>query len=158
MKIIYFIITTVILALTACQLLQKDKQTLKKISLQEEHQMVEHRNSLSQHSELLLVDSSQNKFTMLVYPKGKFTLSVANGFEGEAEKILIKGEHNSHSVESFKQQIEKDSLAIKANYIKQEQRITTANKKKLSAGSNSAWLLVIPVGYMLWLLYRNFLR
>ena len=39
----------------------------------------------------LYSDSSHQDYSVQVWPKGHFTFSATNGFEGEAEKLLIKG-------------------------------------------------------------------
>jgi hypothetical protein len=35
---------------------------------------------------------------MMLWPKGKFTFSLANGFEGEADRVMIKGKQSQQKV------------------------------------------------------------
>jgi hypothetical protein len=70
----YIIITLTVVTLAACQLLKKDKLTLKRLSQQEELQVTEQRNIVSEQSQLLLIDSSRHDYTMMLWPKGNFNL------------------------------------------------------------------------------------
>lgn len=142
--------------LTACQLLKKEKLTVKAQYQKEVLQLTEHRNLLSQQNQLILIDSSHNDFTMMLYPKGRFTFSVANGFEGEAEKILINGKHTRQKIINLKQEIKKDSSVFKANYANEKESSASVKKNKLSVGCNWSLLLIIPVFYFLYLIYKRY--
>ena len=72
------------LVLQSCNIMRKNKQSLQKQSHKEHLERVAQRNSKSQKSEMMLIDSNHSDFTMLLWPKGKFTFSIAKGFEGEA--------------------------------------------------------------------------
>jgi len=39
----------------------------------------------------LYTDSTNQDYSVQVWPKGRFTFSAANGFEGEAEQVLVTG-------------------------------------------------------------------
>ena len=152
---IYIKIGLVLMALTSCHILSKQKQTLQKISHKEQMQLAEQRITKSQQSQLLLVDSSHNDFTMLLWPKGKFTFSVANGFEGEAEKILIKGKQVSKKVLNLNEETKKDSILLEANYSNQSKSIAMVQKNKFRVGYSWTWLLIVPI---LWMSYRLYKR
>ncbi len=148
-------IAITILTLNSCHILQKDKLTLKKLNQKEELHIMEQRNTLSQHYQLVMTDSSHNDFTMLLWPKGKFTFSAAKGFEGEAEKIIIKGSQASKNVLNLKRETKRDSSLLKADFINQRESSTAMKKNKLSFGFSWVWFLAIPIFY---LLYRVYLR
>ncbi|MES2653375.1 MAG: hypothetical protein V4663_16665 [Bacteroidota bacterium] len=155
MKTKLLITALVALSLLGCHILQKDKLTLKKLSQKEELQFAVQRNTLSLQSQLVLIDSSYNDFTVLLYPKGKFAFSIANGFEGEADKILIKGKNTSQKKLDLKQEIRKDSTATKANYTTMNESVITVKKNKLSTGYNWGWVAGLLVVFTLIWLYRR---
>jgi hypothetical protein len=151
----YMFIILAVVALAACQLLKKDKLTLKKLSQKEELQVTEQRNIVSAQSQLLLIDSSQHDYTMMLWPKGNFKFTVANGFEGEAEKVVLIGKHTKQQILRAASESKRDSTLVKASYSKQQERITTVNKRKTSLGYNWGWLLLLPLVYIGYKLYRG---
>ena len=140
---IHLTIILAALTLTSCQLLQKEKLTSKHKSQKEALQFVGQRNVLNTQSQLVLIDSSHNDFTMMLWPKGKFTFSVANGFEGEAERILIKGKQVNEKQLTLKQETMQDSAWLKANYTNEKTSNTTVKKNKLSIGYSLGWIVVL---------------
>ena len=152
----YITITIVLLALAGCQLLKKDKLTLKTHSQKEELKLVEQRNTLSQKNQLVLIDSNHNDFAMMLWPKGKFKFSLTNGFEGEAEKVLIKDKHTRKKVLNLKQEKRRDSTQLKANYTNEKESSVTVKKDKLSVSYNWTWLLLVVVIFALIWAYRRF--
>jgi hypothetical protein len=110
----YIIITLTVVTLAACQLLKKDKLTLKRLSQQEELQVTEQRNIVSEQSQLLLIDSSRHDYTMMLWPKGNFKFTVNNGFEGEAEKVILIGKHTKQQILKTSNESKRDSTAARA--------------------------------------------
>jgi hypothetical protein len=153
---IHFTITLVALILTSCQLFEKEKLTSKAQGQKEELQLVQQRNTLSQKNDLVLIDSSHNDFELMLWPKGKFTFSVANGFEGEAERILIKGKQTKQKVLNITQETKQDSTQFKANYSNEKASSITVKKNKISAGYNWFLLLVLPVLYGFYWLNKRY--
>ena len=142
MKInIYLIVGSILLAFSSCHILKKDKQTLNTLSQKEEFQILKQRNLLNQQSQLVLVDSNHSDFTLMLWPKGKFTFSVSNGFEGEAERVMIKGKHSSQKVLNIKQEINKDSVIISANYSNHKETLQSVKKSKIKVSYNWVWVL-----------------
>lgn len=154
MKLIFT--TIIILCLTSCQLLRKDKLTLKRLNQKEELQVTEQRNIVSQQSHLVIIDSNHQDYTMMLWPKGHFKFTVANGFEGEAEKILIMGKHTNQKITTLESKIKRDSTFIKADYSSQQESSTIVKKDKTSLGFSWWWLLIIPVCYIIYLLYKRY--
>lgn len=139
------------LGLTSCHILKKEKQSIKTMRQKEELQLVEQRYSLYQQSQLVLRDSSHNDVTVLLWPKGKFTFSVAHGFEGEAEKVVVLGKTKHVKTIDLRSARKLDSMTRKAMYKNEKERSTQVQKNKWSMGYSWAWVLLIPV---LWLGYR----
>jgi hypothetical protein len=153
MKQIFTII--IILSLCSCQLLKKDKQILKKLSQQEQFEVTGQRNTLLKQSQLVLIDSNHHDYTMMLWPKGKFTYSLAEGFKGEAEQILLKGKQANQKQLSLVQGIKQDSLVVGARYISDKESISVVKKRKLNLGYNWTWLLLIPICYILYQVYSR---
>ncbi len=149
-------ITIMVLILLGCHILQKDKQTLKQLRKKEQLQIVEQRNIHNYQTQLMLIDSSHNEFTLQLWPKGRFTFSVAKGFEGEAEKIVINGKHTNQKLLAVKQETKRDSTLLKTNYYNTKENNTIVKKNKLNFGNNWTWMLVIPGFYILYLLYKRY--
>jgi beta-lactamase superfamily II metal-dependent hydrolase len=158
LNIMKFIIYTVlaVATLTSCQLLKKEKLTLKTKWQKEELKIAAQKTTFSQKNELVLIDSSQNDFTMMLWPKGKFTFSLTNGFEGEAERVIIKGKQSQQKVLNIKRETKQDSTIIKTNYTNEKESSTTIKKNKLSGGYNWAWVFVIPILYLFYRLYKRY--
>ena len=154
MKLIFTII--LILSLASCQLLKKDKLTLKRLNQMEELQVSEQRNTLSQQSQLVIIDSNHQDYTMTLWPKGQFKFTVANGFEGEAEKVLIKGKHSSQKKLNLTQETKQDSTLLKANYTNEKESLITIKKNKLSVGYNGGLVLLFIIFYVLYWIYRRY--
>jgi hypothetical protein len=150
----HLILILVLLILSSCRILKKDQLTLKKLDQKEQLQITEQRNTHSQQSQLLLIDSSHKDFTMLLWPKGKFTFSVANGFDGEAEKILIKGRQSSQKMLSLKQETQHDGTTRKAAYSNEKENTVMVKKNTFAMGYNWYWLLLLPIGYMIYRFYK----
>ncbi len=149
-------ITIAILTLTSCQLLKKDKLTLKKLNQKEEFRVTEQRNIVDQQSRFVLIDSANQDYTTMLWPKGRFKFTVTNGFEGEAEKILIMGKSKSQKIHTLEQQTTWDSTLLKASYSNQKQSSINTKMNKASLRYNWAWLLVLPFIYLCYWLYKRF--
>lgn len=142
-------------SLSSCHILRKDKLILKKLDqkLEVEHSVLQ--NRLSQQRELLLIDSSHNDYTMLFWPKGRFTFSAANGFEGEAEKVMIKGRQINQKVLTLRDKMQHDSTSIKLNYSSQMESSMVIEKNKLKIVPAWIWLLILPLIYLIYFIYKR---
>ena len=159
MKLKINIITVLaVVTLTSCELLRKDKLSVKKLSQTEELQGVAQKTTRSEQNQLVLIDSSHHDFTMMLWPKGKFTFSLANGFEGEAEKILIRGKQTQQKLLNMKHEKRQDSAAFKVNYSNQKQSSNSVQKNKINVGYNWGWVLVLLVIFVLIWAYLRFKR
>lgn len=145
----------IIAVLYSCQLLKREKLSTKdqseKLAFQTDLQL----HTLSQQNQLLVIDSSRSDFTVWLWPKGSFTFSPAKGFEGEAEKIVVKGKQAHQKIFSIRNELKKDSTAIKANYNRLKQQSTTIEKTKLTFAHSWAWYLLIPIVFLGYLAYKK---
>jgi hypothetical protein len=78
---------------------------------------------------LLFNDSSDQDYTLQIWPKGKFTYSAANGFQGEAEKMLVSGKMKHASSGS--------KLSGADQHGKSSIQLLTKQKQKMASGHES---------------------
>lgn len=112
-------------------------------------------NTLSQQSQWLLIDSSQNDLVLTIWPKGKFNYNLVNGFEGEAERIAVHTKQRIRQSLQLKQAIKQDSVVFKANYANKKASTSAVQQNKISAGNNWTLVLVLlMVLALIWGYYR----
>ena len=133
------------IALTSCHILTKNKSTSKKLTQKEELQLTAQHHTLSKQNKLFLTDSSHSDFTVWLWPKGNFTFSPTKGFNGEAERIVVKGKQTHQKTLNITNELKQDSTVIKANYQHLKQQSAIAEKTKLNFGPSWAWLLLVPI-------------
>jgi hypothetical protein len=153
---IHITITLAVVILASCHLFEKQKLSIKKQLEKEQLQLDAQRTTVTEQSQLILIDSSQNDYTLMLWPKGKFTFSPINGFEGEAEKVIIKGKEIRKKIVESNHKTRQDSTVLKANYAKEKESTITVEKNKLSAGNNWGWVLVLLIIIALIWVYRRF--
>ena len=153
---IYLITVLAVVTVTSCELLRKDKLSVKNLSEKQELQGVAQKTMRSEQNQLVLIDSSHHDFTMMLWPKGKFTFSLTNGFEGEAEKILIKGKQTQQKLLNMKHEKRLNSAVFKVNYSNQKQSSNSVQKNKINVGYNWGWVLVLLVIFVLIWVYMRF--
>ncbi len=153
---IKIIIIIAIIALTSCQLLKKDKLTLKKLAQREQLLITEQRNILNQQRRLVLIDSGHQDYTAILWPKGHFKFTVTDGFEGEAEKVLMVSKLKSQKIIRFDEQTKQDSTLLKTTYINEKESIRTAKVNKVGFRYSWLWLLLPALIYMCYWLYKRF--
>lgn len=149
-------ILLICLIISSCHVLQKDKQTLKKSTQKENYKIESKHTSSNEQRQLLLSDSSDTGFMLVLWPKGSFKLSLANGFEGEAEKILIKSKQTHKKEINLKQEVKHDGTLLRANYNKEKESTTIRKNNKFRIGTNWIWLLILSALCLGYLLYRRF--
>lgn len=153
---IHIIIMLLLLALCSCRLLRKERLVSKTHNQKEEGLLSKQRTSLSHQRHLVLMDSSKKEFTVMLWTKGKFRLSPANGFEGEAEKIMIAGRQYNQRILKASDISKRDSTVLKAAYTKEKDIGELVSSNRLGMGYSWAWMLLIPVVYLCYWGYRRF--
>ncbi len=148
-------ITLAIAVLCSCQVLKKEKLSSKMQIEKQLLQIEKQRNQLDKKSKLHIIDSSQNDFTMLLWPKGKFTYSLAKGFAGEADKILIKDRQKKQKSLDYNNHVKQDSASLNTNYNNQKETSLITTKHKISLGYNLGWVLVLLLIFALIWAYRK---
>ena len=92
---------------------------------------------------MIVRDDSLNKdWNIQLWPKGKFTFSPQNGFEGEAEKVLINGrsfERNRSKETEAVDKTQKSSIDISLH--EKKKNVKTAKQEEKSIRQNYSWLL-----------------
>lgn len=140
----------------SCQLLKRDKVVLKQQSEQEELSVLGQQQILQQHSQLSVTDSNDTDFELVLWPKGKFSYSLAKGFEGEAEKIRVKGKYVTQKKLVLSKVKQQDNKVLKANYTNKKESNIVIKKNKLSAAYNWGWVLVLLILIVLIWWYSRF--
>jgi len=139
------------LSISSCALLNKQKLGVKTKSEKERVQIESLQTSERQKKQLFVMDSSHNDFTILIWPKGTFKFSAAQGFEGEAEKLVMRGKHTQQQTLSITNEIKKDSAALSANYIRTKNSSQTLKKDKVSMGYSWSWIIgILILGIAVW--------
>lgn len=155
MKRIRLTLIIAALSLTACSLLKKTKQSLKQVNMKEQLELVKHRHTLTRQSQLIFIDSSHRDFNVMLLPKGKFKFSIQNGFEGEAEKIWLSAKKQQVTSLHQEHQIKVDSTVRKATYHKNKKSTAKVEKNKLRMGNSWSWLLIIPILWVCFSVYKR---
>ncbi len=101
----------------------------------------------------IIKDSTQATVEVTLWPKGSFTYS-ANGFTGEASKVLIKGK-TSQWLNQQNQQMRstKQSSQTKSRVITKSKQAVAIKEKKLpflSLGKSAVMLLILILGYIVY--------
>jgi len=94
-------------------------------------------------------DSSSTDYSVLIYPKGSFSITSDGSFSGEAEKIQISGKNRdfgSSATQMNLQVLDKGTRDAAANTSK---RSTTSLKEALSTSSWWSWQLTVLVTLLL---------
>ncbi|MGF1923277.1 MAG: hypothetical protein ACQUHE_03795, partial [Bacteroidia bacterium] len=145
------------LVFSGCHILNKDKHTLKRLNQKEELHIDLQKSSLTHKNRSVLVDSSFGDFSLTIIPTGKFSFSVAKGFEGKAEKLLFKGKQANLHKWMSDLEIKQNNSSTKVSHSKQKQREVSVQKHKFSMGTNLIWLfLIFPICYCLWRIKKRF--
>jgi hypothetical protein len=104
-------------------------------------------------------DSSASGYVMEIWPKGKFRISGAGGFEGEAEKVKLQGRLVSTN-KYFELDRQDDAhSAVKSLNLTVKEESKSQHKqlllKKNPAWMHALWLLALAIGINLAIHYRN---
>ena len=118
-----FFAMLIAMTLLACNMLKKvttavvtDKRSS---SVEDERTLLANRLvQTNQHFLEWKLDSTSSNAVVMIWPKGKFTFSALQGFEGEAEKILLKSKVQTSG---FGIRV-KDSLVKQQDYLELEQK------------------------------------
>jgi hypothetical protein len=102
-------------------------------------------------------DSADNSFSMELWPKGVFTYSAAQGFKGEAEKILISGKTKRGTASSMQENYSADTKSDqKLTALESTLEKTESNKKVIR--HTLSWKIIVAAVLMLalvgWLVIR----
>lgn len=129
------------LTMNSCGLMKKTEKTLQEssamleISKHTKSNYAQENNSNSVYM-VFEKDSVQQAYQVQLWPKGKFTFSAVNGFEGEAERILISGElqkKSNHLELSTSQQHNKEQQQMEMQVRKTQKEAEKIEKKSSSA-------------------------
>lgn len=92
---------------------------------------------------MIVRDDSLNKdWNIQLWPKGKFTFSLQNGFEGEADKVLINGrsfQRNRSTETEATDKTQRNSANVSLH--EKKKNVDTSKQEEKSIKPNSSWLL-----------------
>lgn len=86
-------------------------------------------------------DSSATDYSVLIYPKGSFSISGDGGFTGEAEKIQISGKNRDFGSSASKMNLQVQDKGTRDAAANMSKRSTTSLKETLSTSSWWSWQL-----------------
>lgn len=144
--------------LSACATV-KSKKTSHEQALQVRHDSQENISQQSwEKDNTLLLDTSNNEYVVQITPLGKFVYSTEKGFEGMAEKVVLKGKANNRRMVHKQQQngnqlyVQKSkagSTAFKAKV----QQVEKSRKPRLATISAGV-LILLGLVYWIWRKWR----
>jgi len=156
MKTEWKILLTCAVLLSSCGML-KEKKTL----LAQDHQFT--RNNQEnitgqswQKDNTLLLDTSNSEFVVQITPLGKFLYSTEKGFEGMAEKVVVKGKANKrqtvhrhkeagHQLERQINNAENEKLKVKVQQV---------DKRWKPSLAMVGMVVIILLGLVFWVLRK----
>ncbi|MFC1224257.1 hypothetical protein ACFE6N_10645 [Pedobacter sp. BG31] len=124
------------LLLSACATL-KSKKVLHEQDLEVKHNSRESSSEQSwAKSNTLLLDTSNSEYVVQITPLGKFFYSAEKGFEGMAEKVVIKGKASHRRMLQGQQQkgreLAQQKTRVKSTALKTKVQYTEKMRKSLS--------------------------
>jgi len=143
--------------LSACGSL-KSKKTLQTENLQSNSQYQEDTNLQSwATANTLLLDTSNSEYLVQITPVGKFRYSAETGFEGVAEKVVVRGKASKRQV--MQQQLQ---MGRQLQQQKHSQESTQVKKKvqQIDKSRKPPWAamcigLVVVLGLACWLMRKR---
>ncbi|QDW23965.1 hypothetical protein FFJ24_003625 [Pedobacter sp. KBS0701] len=141
---------------SACGALQS-KKTLHTQELQSKSHYQENTNQQSwENGNTLLLDTGNSEYVVQITPLGKFLYSTEKGFEGMAEKVVVRGKadrkqilhqqvQTGHQLQHQKHNLESTQLKTKAQHI---------DKSKKPRWVVLCIGLVITVGLAYWVMRK----
>lgn len=144
-----------ILLLSACATL-KSKKMLHEQELEAKHDSRE--SSIEQSwakSNTLLLDTSNSEYVVQITPLGKFFYSAEKGFEGMAEKVVIKGKASNgrlvHEQQQKGRQRAQQKGSMESTALKTKVQYTKKTRKSLSPffWTGLGVLFCLTLGYRL---------
>jgi hypothetical protein len=144
--------------LMSCNVLRKDRFNLNRCL--EEHEFLQENSFSTLHSQsgLKFADSNGGDFTMLVSPKGKFRFGVNGGFEGEASQLVIKGKQSRKQMLELGNILRQQSSNMKEQHAYSKETASVDSRHKARASLGWAWLVLLPIVYVLYRIYCRYLR
>ena len=148
-----------LVTVTGCGMLRDTSKTA-----EADHQLLQRSSDLkveSAHEQikkgssvLLFSDSSNQDYTLQVWPKGRFSYSASSGFEGEAEKVLVSGKLKQSGYGSVMSGLEETSKS--QTKFSREKQSKMASGRKLTVSKKTVSLKWVIVGVVA-LLFAVFL-
>ena len=151
------------MVLASCSIL-KNSDSNKHIAQQQSSyqasgHLVENRDWLNRSNALTLyADSSNQDYTIQLWPKGRFSYSAETGFSGEADKILITGKSKSGSSSLATVDSEESDQGKTEIQTNLKEGTSSSQKDKLKKSSVS-WKVVLAFTALIliagWAIYRK---
>ena len=152
-----------LMVLASCSIL-KNTDSNKHIAQQQSSyqasgHLVENRDWLNRSRALTFyADSSNQDYTIQLWPKGRFSYSAETGFTGEADKILITGKSKSGSSSLAKVDSEESDQGKTEIQTNLKAGTSSSQKDKLKKSSVS-WKVVLAFTALIlvagWAIYRK---
>jgi hypothetical protein len=143
--------------LSACGSL-KSKKTLYTENLQLNSHYKEDTNLQSwAKANTLLLDTSNSEYVVQITPVGKFLYSAENGFEGMAEKVVVRGKVNKrqvlHQQQQMGHQLQHRKGSLESTQVKKKVQHSDKSRKPRLAMMYIG--LVVVLGLACWLMRKR---
>jgi len=147
----YLVACTVLLS--ACATI-KNKKMLLEQDLEAKYKSQESINKRTwEKGNTLLVDTSNSEYVVQITPLGKFFYSKEKGFEGMAEKVVVKGKANKRRMVHQQQQKGHEQAQQKGSEESTALKTKVQHTEKMRKGMSPSFLIGLVVVFCLTLAY-----
>ena len=158
-----FVAAGLVVFFASCSVLKNTDSSYRKSDQESSYQinksLLEKRDWLNKRSGITLyADSSNQDYTIQLWPKGRFSYSAETGFTGEADKVLISGRSNKGSSSSRMVHAEESDQGKTEIQTNLKEGASSSQKDKLKKSSVS-WKVVLAFTVLIliaaWAAYRK---
>lgn len=159
MKRLYLFITASAIFLSGCGWLRETRvNNAKSSSRLVEENSVDRNDQLTEQRDAQFLqiqkDSANIWSQVMILPKGKFSLSPANGFEGEADMVYMTRKVKESKESLNRGAVQQRTIQKSAVTAKQKKVFTSKEKEKIkySLPVFRCWMILIflPLGWLAW--------
>ena len=158
-----FVAAGLVVFFASCSVLKNTDSSYRKSDQESSYQinksLLEKRDWLNKRSGITLyTDSSNQDYTIQLWPKGRFSYSAETGFAGEADKIMIRGKSKKGSSSSKMVRTEESDQGKTEIQTNLKEGASSSQKDKLKKSSVS-WKVVLAFTVLIliaaWAAYRK---
>ncbi|MCX2483747.1 hypothetical protein [Pedobacter sp. MR2016-24] len=142
-----WIVMSIAIGIYGCSLLKRNSSQSSSAAYRDEEQTELHELTEKDSTSALLTmhyerDSLQEAYTVQLWPKGRFSFSAADGFEGEAERILITGSRQQMLQQGGMQNSTSRKQEKKTTDLDQQKKLSAVQKAQIKTSKPDYRLLI----------------